>query len=161
MDKEANLFLYELYQRMPADSNDPYLGLTVDEFYGKYKFLFEFYEDNYPLLLPADKKIKILDVGFGYGMFMAYLKKKGYSDIHGVEYNKAQVDNALKMDFYAEWISDIAGYLENNKGKFNLIHASNIVEHFPKYDLLNIFAGLRGALKPGGVLIVVVPNIAG
>ena len=99
MDKEANLFLYELYKRMSVDVNSPYLNLSPEEFYKKYPFLFKFYEDNYRGLLSINKDAKILDVGFGYGMFMVYMKMNGFKNICGVEYTKPSVDNARKMGF--------------------------------------------------------------
>lgn len=161
MDKNANMFLYELYQRMPIDNNHPYFNISPEQFYQRYHFCFEFYEDNYKDILLLKKDVKILDVGFGFGMFMVYMKKNGFKNIYGVEYNKTQVDNARKMGFQVEPISDLRVYLKNNPFRFDLIHASNVVEHFPKYDLIEIFDILYGALKDNGKLVVIVPNIAG
>lgn len=161
MNREANLFLYELYSRMPIDEKHHYFNLSAEEFYNRHKSLFEFYEDNYNGLLAMDKNTRILDVGFGYGLFMVYMKINGFKNICGVEYNKAQVDNAKKLGFNAVLISDIGDYLKNNCSKFDLIHASNVVEHLPKYDLIEIFDLLCGSLKNYGRLMVVVPNIAG
>lgn len=160
MDKNANLFLYELYRRMPIDENHPYFNLTSEDFYQKYNFCFEFYEDNYKDILSMKKDIKILDIGFGFGIFMVYMKKNGFRNIYGIEYNKSQVNNAKKMGFQVEPISDLNAYLKNNPSKFDLIHASSVVEHFPKYDLIETFDLLYGALRNNGKLVVVVPNIA-
>ncbi len=161
MDKNANQFLCELYRRMPVDINGPYLNLTCGQFHRKHRFLFEFYEDNYNSLLPADPCAEILDVGFGFGMFMVFMRQNGYKNISGVEYNPIQAENAKKMGFRAEMITDLPEYLKNNRQRFDVIHASNVVEHFPKYDLIELFDLLRDALKDKGKLIVVVPNIAG
>lgn len=161
MDKNASLFLYELYRRMPVDINGPYLNLTSEQFYRKHRFLFEFYEDNYTAHLPADTCAEILDVGFGFGMFMVFMEQNGYKNISGVEYNLIQAENAKKMGFRAELITDLAEYLKNNCKCFDIIHVSNVVEHLPKYDLIEMFDLFRNALKDNGKLIVVVPNIAG
>ena len=45
-------------------------------------------------------------------------------------------------------------HLKNNPSRFDLIHASSVVEHFPKYDLIEIFDLLYGALKGNGKLVV-------
>ena len=161
MDNNANLFLYDLYQRMPIAENHPYFNLSPEQFYHRYRFCFEFYEDNYKDILPLKKDTRILDIGFGFGMFMVYMKKNGFDNIFGIEYNETQVDNARKMGFQVEQISDLCAYLKNNPSMFDLIHASNTAEHFPKYDLIEIFDLLYGALKDNGRLAVVVPNIAG
>jgi SAM-dependent methyltransferase len=160
MDKEANLFLSELYKRMPIDKNHPYFNMGAEEFYQKHRFMAEFYEDNYRAILPKDKTIKILDIGFGFGMFMVYMKKEGFKDIHGIETSKAQVDNAKKMGFQVELISDLSDYLRKNQSQFDLIHASNFAEHLPKYDLIEIFDLLYNSLKDRGMLVVTTPNIA-
>lgn len=160
MDKKANQFLYELYKRMPIDSKHPYLKLNSEQFYQQYRFLFEFYEDNYNKFLPENNSAEILDIGFGFGMFMVFMKQNGYKNIYGVEYNPTQVENAKRMGFCAELITDLSEYLKNNHNRFNLIHASNVVEHLPKYDLIEIFDLFYDSLKDNGKLIVVVPNIA-
>lgn len=161
MDKDANRFLYELYKRMPISENNSYFNLDVNQFYQNYHFLFESYEDNYKDVLSVKKDAKILDVGFGFGMFMVYMRRNGFKNIYGVEYTEAQVNNAKKMGFQAELISDLSNYLKNNQSQFDLIHASNVVEHFPKYDLIEVFDLLYNSLKNNGVLAVFVPNIAG
>lgn len=161
MDKNANLFLYDLYKRMPIAKDHPYFNLSPEELYNKHRFCFEFYEDNYSDILSMKKDVRILDVGFGFGMFMVYMKKNGFNDIFGVEYNKTQVINGRNMKFQVEEISDLRDYLKNNISMFDLIHISNALEHFPKYDLIEIFDLLYGALKDNGKLAVVVPNIAG
>lgn len=160
MENKANTFLYTLYSRMPIEENHPYFNLSAEVFYKKYPYLFEFYEDNYPGIIPEKKEARILDIGFGFGTFMVYMKKSGFRDIHGVEYCKAQVENAKKMGFEVQAISDLAHYLRNNSGKFDFIHASNVAEHLPKYDLIETFDLLTGALKKSGKLLIVVPNIA-
>lgn len=160
MDKTANLFIYELYQRMSSDSDSPYAHMNIEQLYQKCHFLFEFYEDNYRNLLPLRKDIKVLDIGFGLGIFMMYLKKNSYRNIYGVEYNKIQVDHLREMEFHTEQISDLSQYLQKNRCQFDLIHASNVVEHFPKYTLIETFDLLYGSLRDNGELIAVVPNIA-
>jgi len=160
MSEKGDLFLYELYKRMPIDTKHPYFNLSADAFYQKYPYLFEFYEDNYENLLPKDKNAKILDVGFGFGAFMVYMKKKGFHNLYGVEYNNSQVENAKKMGFAVESITDLSKYLKNNPGRFDFIHASNVAEHFPKYNLIELFDLFYNALGIGGRLFIVVPNIA-
>jgi len=160
MENKANNFLYTLYNRMPIEANHPYFNLSVDDFYGKYHYLFEFYEDNYPGIIPEKMDARILDIGFGFGTFMVYMKKCGFSRVHGVEYCKAQVENIKRMGFVAEEISDLEQYLRNNREKFDFIHASNVIEHLPKYGLIETFDLLCGVLKKGGQILIVVPNIA-
>ncbi len=50
-----------------------------------------------------------------------------------------QVKNAISMGFEAESITSLGDYLKKNGNQFDVIHLSNVVEHFPKYDLLSIF----------------------
>lgn len=160
MFKIANDFINELYERMPIDSNHPYFDMMPEDFFAKYPRLFEFYQDNYVDIMPNNKTAEILDVGFGFGWFMIFAKLNGFINLHGIEYNIEQVKNIEKIGFNGEKINDLKEYLKTNPESYDLIHLSNVIEHFPKYDLIEIFDLIHSCLKPGGKVIVVVPNIA-
>ncbi len=126
MFNDANRFIYELYKRMPIESDHDYFGMTSKEFYAKFPYLFEFYEDNYIDIMPKKKDAEILDIGFGFGHFMVFAKLNGYKNLYGVEYNDAQVNNIKNMYFEGEKIKSLSKFLKNNEKRFDLIHLSNV-----------------------------------
>ena len=42
-----------------------------------------------------------------------------------------------------------------------MIHLGDVIEHFPKSGLFGILRAIRGALRPGGFLLVRTPNAVG
>ena len=46
--------------------------------------------------LPGDKRSKILEIGFGRGSFLAYLKTEGYTNYLGIEIGKSQFNFVKK-----------------------------------------------------------------
>lgn len=51
-------------------------------------------------------------------------------------------------------------FLSNNQCRFDGIFASHFIEHFSPRDVLHFFELCKDALKPGGLLAVVTPNVA-
>jgi SAM-dependent methyltransferase len=116
-------------------------------------------------LLPNDKQAAILDVGFGWGWFLAACLRLGYTNLSGADFgiaNKAHVKawapNAIKL---SEIESDIGSFLAEKPETYDFIHMSHVIEHIPKYSLFWVVDALYRALKPGGALMLRTPNMEG
>ena len=99
----------------------------------------------------------ILDIGTSTGLLLHFARKAGYETC-GVEISrdmaKACREN-LKLDVRA-------GTLEENRfpdDSFDVVVARHLIEHVP--DLHGFAAEVRRVLKPGGLFLVELPNIAG
>ncbi len=107
-----------------------------------------------------DASKTVLDVGCGYGALSYEIKKLGYT-VYGIEGNTAasekagtRIDKIINMDLTdIEKIKD-----ELCSTKFDIIIFSDVLEHL--YDPFNIVVKYIGFLKPGGQIIISVPNIA-
>lgn len=111
--------------------------------------------------LPADRSAKILDVGCGCGHFLYYLKKSGYTDAEGIDVSHQQVDHCVKTAGVRAHFADAGEFLAGKAGQYDLISMMSMLEHLPKNDVVPILKAAHKALKPGGTLIVVVPNMSG
>ncbi len=93
---------------------------------------------------------QLLDIGAGTGDFLAVAQKKGWN-VTGVEPNE-----------YAKKLAEQKGVLleqETQKLKsktFDIITMWHVLEHVP--DLQDQIKELRRLLKPGGYIIIAVPN---
>jgi 2-polyprenyl-3-methyl-5-hydroxy-6-metoxy-1,4-benzoquinol methylase len=95
---------------------------------------------------------RILDVGCGRGLFLHMLKQRGY-EVQGTELSPAMAGHA-----YPGVPIDV-GELEPGRypdASFDLIALSHVLEHLRSPDVT--LEACRCALKPGGVLLVSVPN---
>jgi 2-polyprenyl-3-methyl-5-hydroxy-6-metoxy-1,4-benzoquinol methylase len=100
---------------------------------------------------------KLLDVGCGSGEFLARMSRLGW-DAHGVEpdLNSADVAERLPGITVHRCTLEDAGFPNDH---FNAITLNHVIEHLesPERTLREI----TRVLKPGGMVIITTPNIAG
>ncbi len=106
------------------------------------------------LLQPYSRGRRLLDVGTGFGFFLAEMKKRGW-DVTGVEISQKAMD-------YARDVSGLdirPGPLEKAtfpNDYFNVVTGFYVIEHLP--DPMNFFRECRRILKPGGLLLLRYPH---
>ena len=98
---------------------------------------------------------RLLDVGCGEGTFLQLAKKNGWQ-ISGTEassYAAEYAANVLKVDIFCGELPD-AAYPENS---FDIVTMWHVLEHVtnPYSYLIEI----HRILKPGGLLVLAVPNV--
>lgn len=107
------------------------------------------------LLKHLDTDLKVLEVGCGYGQKIEFLKSIGFNNIVGVEKNIELVNRAKSDGHVVYTIEEFEDKFE--KGSFDLLFLSHIVEHFQYSDLKQFLEGYFVFLKDGGHLIVATP----
>lgn len=118
------------------------------------------YDMNYRNLLPKDKRSQILDFGCGMGHFLFYLKKKGYSNIIGIDRSEEVVRHCKKEGILqAKHVNDSLEFLNEHKNEFDIIVLNDVMEHFHKSEVVKILQGIHGALRDKGKVIIKVPNM--
>ena len=97
---------------------------------------------------------KVLEVGCGTGSFIFSLKEKGF-DCTGLELNKAAAEVCRKKGLivYNELLDE---HLLKHAGKYDAVCAFQVLEHV--YDVRSFINECLQCLKPGGKLIMGVPN---
>ncbi len=102
----------------------------------------------------APAPAKILDVGCGYGSYLAPLQQQGHA-VLGVEKNARIVaenrDNGLNCCTPEHWQETCADE------RYDIILFSHIIEHFSPDDLVALLDGYLAQLKPGGHCIIATP----
>ncbi len=92
----------------------------------------------------------LLDVGSGLGIFLKVAKDRGW-DVVGAETSEYAAQFA-KGNFDIDYITDLAG----TDRSFDVVRISHVLEHVPYPRVF--LQTLRKALRPGGILAVIVPN---
>jgi ubiquinone/menaquinone biosynthesis C-methylase UbiE len=155
----------------PMPSEDELTGMYPNDFYA-YQ---DFFEDkkNINIIKTTIRKIlllnigtkdpkfekpgRILDIGCGSGKFLYNVREKGW-EVYGVEVNR----NAAELGRNAAGINIFAGnLLEANfpDNYFNYIRSNHSFEHIVNpHEILD---EIYRILKPGGSLLVGVPNVNG
>lgn len=93
---------------------------------------------------------KLLDVGAGTGSFLSLAKKFGWK-VQGVEPNASARGMAFSKDL------DLVNDLESLSGQtYDVVTLWHVLEHIP--DLKQAIVKLEELVRPGGHLIIAVPN---
>lgn len=116
------------------------------------------YESVNPAVLqriPAGTRT-LLDVGCGGGVFGAAVKAASPCTVVGVTYSEAEAGQA-RQGLDRVVVADLNDFDPAPLGKFDCIVCSHVLEHLhaPQQVLLR----LRACLKPGGRLVVALPNV--
>jgi 2-polyprenyl-3-methyl-5-hydroxy-6-metoxy-1,4-benzoquinol methylase len=115
------------------------------------------YRHNFSRLLPENKRAEFLDVGCAGGFFLYFLRSEGFINARGIDPDPSAVEAARSMDLPAE-AADAFQFLEENECRFDAISINQVIEHFPRESSLDLLRLIRRALRPGGRIIVSVPN---
>ena len=116
-----------------------------------------FYEQiNAQLVLPTDKKLKILDFGAGFCITSAYLSK--YHDVTTAEPNEEMYGVRVEGDYTlitrgAEYLTEIPD------NTYDVVICHNVLEYVEDRDA--ILKELGRVLKSGGKLSIIKHNVFG
>jgi SAM-dependent methyltransferase len=102
----------------------------------------------------TDRKMHVLEIGFGNGSFLTYARKKRW-DIVGTEINKDLVEAARRLNFNSICADDLSKFTDDT---FDLVVAFDVLEHIGQGDLLIFLREVNRILKDGGTFIARFPN---
>ncbi len=125
---------------------------------GKKQQLLLTYRDR----LPSDRAAAMLEIGPGYGQLLELLRRDlGYTNATAVDLSQEVVDfcNGV-LPGSTHYGADTIAYLQQRPGQFERVFALHVLEHVPRDQVLDLVRAIRAALKPGGVFLLEIPNMA-
>jgi SAM-dependent methyltransferase len=118
------------------------------------------FRKHYLPLLPTKRDARILDLGCGYGEFLYFLQRHGYTNSSGVDLSDRQLEVGRSLGVWNLQYGDAASVLAEARGGFDFISAIDVLEHIPKNQVLGLLGQVYSALRPGGRFVCQVPNLA-
>lgn len=127
------------------------LQIEIDEI--KYRYGLDLIDQLRP---PA--RDKIMDIGCGAGVFLQVAERMGWRQCVGIDVNERYSDiytSAKGIQFINASFERLDA--ERLGRDYDVISMWSVLEHL--YDLHPMLEQLRGMLKPGGLLFILVPNV--
>jgi SAM-dependent methyltransferase len=99
---------------------------------------------------------RVLDFGCGLGQMTAELCKAGYV-AEGLDVSPYAIAHCRSLGLVCHE-GEGESFYEEHQSHYDYVIMGHVLEHFPKEEVIPLLSKLRGLLKPGGGLIVMVPN---
>ena len=119
---------------------------------------FPTWDKHFGRLLSPDHGSRILDVGCGRGGMVYWLQQRGYRNAGGIDLSREQVDTARQLGIPNVQQADAGEYLTGRRAHYDALILRDVLEHFTRDEIVEVLELCRSAIRPGGVLIVQVPN---
>jgi 2-polyprenyl-3-methyl-5-hydroxy-6-metoxy-1,4-benzoquinol methylase len=107
--------------------------------------------------LGANGSVRILDFGGGFGQMSNALREAGYKNVELLDISPPALAHSRSIGLTCHDGNEPC-FFETHQDSYDFVILSHVVEHFPKDEVISILAKIRDILKPGGGVIVMVPN---
>src|ERR1700733_8456207 len=123
-----------------------------------YRSFNAYYRANYLPQLPADRAARILVISCGPGYLVSLLKETGYTNVIGIDSDPGKVAHAKHRNLPCE-TAEAFPYLEARQSQqFDVIIPEQELNHLTIDETIEFLKLCRGALRPGGRVIVYAMN---
>ena len=123
---------------------------NIEKGYGKFA---KFYVRNYFKYISPRSQDKVLVVSCGPGYMLEVLKKRGVTEVRGIDSAAEKVAYAKKRNLNAS-VADAFTFLEETDEQYDLIIAEQELNHLTKEEILHFLKICRPRLKDGGLIVV-------
>jgi len=112
--------------------------------------------------LPANKDIRIADIGCGKGGFIKVFLNEGYKHVIGIDVSDEEVGIAHQFGLHQVVQSELFEWFRSaGDQSYDVLLFLDVVEHFSRQDLIRMLKEAFRLLSPKGRIIIHVPNAEG
>ena len=109
----------------------------------------------------AEPSMSVLEIGCGTGIFLRYLKARGFSDVTGLDSDAGLAPVLDDLDGYAIHLVDGASFIAGCADeRFDRVALFDVAEHLTPAQLKDLMTAVHRVLKPGGRVVLRSPNCA-
>jgi len=108
---------------------------------------------------PPDKHAVILDLGCGHGALLHFAKRKGYTNIRGIDLSQEQIETAWRLGIQDVNKADMLREVQSLKhNSHDMIITFDVIEHYSKNEVVEFVHEIHRVLRPGGIRLIHTPN---
>jgi SAM-dependent methyltransferase len=120
--------------------------------------------DVFDRYLPVNENFLALEIGGAPGQYLIYMARKFKYHIHSLDYSKIGNEQTLKNLKIANipvqvYEGDLFSNISKDLPLFDIVYSLGFIEHFE--DLTLVVKKHLELLRPGGILLLGVPNLGG
>lgn len=131
---------------------------TVEDVRSLLKSHYVIYDKILPSHLDKFKDKKVVELACGPGIFLSYLKDKGFKNYLGIDLDDHYLDLCKQMDLNITK-DDAISWLENQQdNSVDVIIAIDFIEHLNKQDYMDFLELISQKLTQDGLVIFRAPN---
>jgi SAM-dependent methyltransferase len=108
--------------------------------------------------LPADRTAPLAELACGHGSFLCWLGSRGWTAVTGIDSSPEQIALARQTEVPVIEADVLAWLCAAPTASQAALIGIDLVEHMPKEAFLELLAEARRVLRPGGFLILRLPN---
>jgi glycosyltransferase involved in cell wall biosynthesis/2-polyprenyl-3-methyl-5-hydroxy-6-metoxy-1,4-benzoquinol methylase len=115
---------------------------------------------NYTELLPSDESAAVLEIGPGLGDLLYYLTvARGMRNVEAFDLSAEAAAHCSERYCPTQHVDDPIAFLRARAGQYDLIMMLHVLEHVEKSQAVPFLRAVHEALKPGGRVVIEVPNM--
>lgn len=114
---------------------------------------------NYKKFFPAVDNANFLDIGIGRGEMLSCWQEMGIKNFKGIDISPSAINFCKKLNLSCELVESTEDFLYKHENSYDIITLLDVLEHIPKDRTLDFLKAIKYALKPGGKVIIQVPNM--
>ncbi len=150
-----NVYRQRIYAKYTSATNAPLAPETLAGLAPRAANLKRLIEAHFP----ADKAARILELGCGHGALLHFARLAGYAHMMGVDGSPAQVAAARKLGIDGIREGQLMEALAQTPAdSLDAVVAFDVLEHLTRDEIVEAIDQIARVLKPGGRLILHVPN---
>jgi 2-polyprenyl-3-methyl-5-hydroxy-6-metoxy-1,4-benzoquinol methylase len=142
----ARLEPFDSYWQAPEDVDSGYASFSA------------YYRANYLSHLPQDRNARILVISCGPGYLVNLLTKTGYLNVSGIDSDERKIAHALARSLPCETAEAFPFLDKHQTAEFDVIIPEQELNHLSLDETVEFLRLCRGALRPGGRIIVYAMN---
>jgi SAM-dependent methyltransferase len=112
-----------------------------------------------PLVDDVPRNAPVLEIGPGLGELLVCLRQAGFTRVEACDMSPEIIEECGRRGFDVLPVGSIPDFLYAHTGRYGAVFMIDVLEHLTKAEAFEALQAVWQALRPGGHVIVQVPNM--